>query len=107
MADTLAFAASTHARVDRFCGRSSRMGGSTVCDGTPGRLVWDTESRTPNGETDIQFRLRSHDTHMQPYMFSDIKGNIWVVSFLLLDLNFCLHGAYLMTQAVGTKNPHN
>lgn len=88
MAETLAFSASTHGRVDRFCGRSSRMGGSTVCDGTPGRLVWDTESRTPNGETDVQFRLRSHDTHVQPYMFSNFKVNIWaLVSFLFLHLN--------------------
>lgn len=76
VAQALAFSVSTHGRADRFCGRSSRMGGSAVCDGTPGRLVWDTESRTPDGETDVRFRLRSHDTHMQPYMFSHFKGNI-------------------------------
>lgn len=100
MGDMLAFSASTHGRVDRFCGRSSRMGGSAVCDGTPGRLAWDTESLTPKCETDVQLRLRSHDTHMQPNRFSNLFGKIRVVSFLFLDLN------YLMTQAVRNKNPH-
>lgn len=37
----------THSSVDLFTGRSSRTGGSVVCEVTPGPFVWETESLTP------------------------------------------------------------